>query len=597
MRRVCCAEHTRADLARRGIAEAGRGLPSIETGMPLPAGTGLSRRSFLARTGGLALTVYGASLLGPKAFEQGIAEAAAQQGKTLVSIFFDGGADALSMLAPVNDPKYQQLRPNLGLKPNEGTPWSEDTRLHWHPSATPLQKLHSEGKVTVFPGIGYTGADQSHFTSRHYWEVGELNTHTNTGWMGRLLDIVGTMDNPLQGISLDGSLSPGLATGRVPVAATWGPSYELWAPGVWDPIDDMMFKSLEKIGAAGEKGKDPAMKTAGEALRQSTQLRSQLLPFGSEITSPVPYPDEEHFSQSLAGLAAMLKANLPIRCAAMTAPGSYDTHDDQIEAFSSGVKQTCDTLLAFQRDLEARGIADRVVTLLWSEFGRRPEENGSGTDHGAGGNAFLIGSPVKGKMVGEWPGPQRARRRRQPPQHLRLPRRLLRAARAVLRSGRRRRDPRRLGLRPADADRMKRRLTAGLATVAAAAAAFALGFAGASSAAGALSGEQAAAGRAKVPNRMLVRASEFDLTLSRGQIGPGPALIQYQNDGEDPHDLQIRRQKGGVTKTVDELEPGALGSVELRLKKGARYVLWCSLQNHRALGMEAKLKVKRKPVS
>jgi uncharacterized protein (DUF1501 family) len=405
MGRTCCAEHTRADLARRGVAEAGRGLPSIEPGMPLPAGTGLSRRSFLARTGGLALTVYGASLLGPKAFQEGIAKAAELQGKTLVSIFFDGGADALSLLAPVNDPRYQQLRPTLGLTPSQAQhAWTEDPRLHWHPSADPLRTLHEEGKVTVFPGIGYTGADQSHFTSRHYWEVGELNTQTQTGWMGRLLDGIGTMDNPLQGISMDGWLSPGLATGRVPVAATWGPSYELWAPGVWGDVEPLMFNSLERIGVAGEKQKDAATKTAGTALRQASQLRSQLLPFGSDIQSPVPYPDEEHFSVSLGGLAAMLKENLPIRCASLTAPGSYDTHDNQIEELNNGLKQTCDTILAFQRDLEARGIADRVVTLLWSEFGRRPEENGSGTDHGAGGTAFLVGSPVKGKMVGEWPG-------------------------------------------------------------------------------------------------------------------------------------------------------------------------------------------------
>lgn len=134
---------------------------------------------------------------------------------------------------------------------------------------------------------------------------------------------------------------------------------------------------------------------------------------------------------------------------------------------------------------------------------------------------------------------------------------------------------------------MSGRRTAGAATVAAVAAT--LGFV--------LTGAGPAAAGGKAPNRMLVRATEFNLTLSRGEIGPGPALVQYQNDGEDPHDLQIRQVKGGVTKTVDELEPGALGDVSLRLKKGARYVLWCSLPNHRDLGMEAKLKVKRKPVS
>jgi uncharacterized protein (DUF1501 family) len=61
-------------------------------------------------------------------------------------------------------------------------------------------------------------------------------------------------------------------------------------------------------------------------------------------------------------------------------------------------------VLAFQRDLEARGLADRVLITLWSEFGRRPEENGSGTDHGAAGTAFVVGSKAKGQMVGEFPG-------------------------------------------------------------------------------------------------------------------------------------------------------------------------------------------------
>ncbi|MGB2851353.1 MAG: DUF1501 domain-containing protein [Solirubrobacterales bacterium] len=404
-RKTCCNEHTRAELARRGLAEAGKGLPAIEAGMPLPAGTGLSRRSLLARAGGLAATVYGAGLLSPEAFREGIARAAGANDRVLVSIFFDGGIDALSVLAPVADPKYQQLRSQLRISPSQGTPWSEDTRLHWHPLAEPLQQLHSEGKVTVCPGIGYASPDQSHFTSRHYWEVGALDTGGRTGWLGRLLDGIGTNDNPLQGVAMDGSLAPSLATAKVPVAATRGASYDLWAPGVWGDVEDLMFESFQRLGQKHERSHDRGLSTAGRAVRQAGQLRKQLQPFSDEITAPVPYPDDGHFPESLAGLAAMLGAGLPIRCAALSAPGSFDTHDNQEDEFRRGLKGTCDSVLAFQRDLEARGLSDRVVTLLWSEFGRRPEENGSaGTDHGAGGCAFLVGSGVKGKMVGEWPG-------------------------------------------------------------------------------------------------------------------------------------------------------------------------------------------------
>ncbi len=401
----CCAEHSRAELARRAFAEAGRGLPSIEPGMPAPAGTGLSRRSFLARAGGAALSVYGASLIDPRRFAEGIARAQGASNRVIVSVFLEGGVDALSVLAPVNDPRYAALRSSLRVGPGEGTPWSEDTRLHWHPAATPLHTLHQEGKVSVLPGVGYADPDQSHFTSRHYWEVGELNVRNNTGWMGRLLDRIGDDDNPLQGISLDGWLSPGLATARVPVAATYGASYDLWAPGVWGDVAELMFDALGRIGASHEAGSDPGLAAAGRVLRQSTQLRDALAPFGGGGDPPVTYPDTGHFPDSLAGLAAMLDAGLPIRCAALNAAGGFDTHDNQETPFVEGIGQTCDSILAFQRDLESRGIADRVITLLWSEFGRRPEQNGSdGTDHGAGGCAFLIGSSVAGTMIGEWPG-------------------------------------------------------------------------------------------------------------------------------------------------------------------------------------------------
>jgi uncharacterized protein (DUF1501 family) len=405
----CCAEHTRAEILRKGVAEAGRGLPAIESGMPEPAGTGLTRRSLLLRSGGLALSVYGASRLGPSALREGIAKAAAAgPPKILVSVFLEGGIDALSILSPVADDTYRRLRPQLAVDPAAGPAWSEDPRLHWHPVATPLQKLHAEGKVTVFPAIGYAGADQSHFTSRHYWEVGELDTGTNTGWLGRMLDVVGSPDNPLQGVSLDGNLSPSLATGRVPVAATWGPSYDLWAPGVWGDVEGLMFDSFGRIGAGAERSKDAQVRGAGTVSRQANTLRGQLAGFGDNIQSPVAYPDDEHFSSSLAGLAAMIAAGLPIRVASVDSPGSFDTHDAQRDDFETGLKATCEGLYAFQRDLEARHLDNRVLTLVWSEFGRRPEENESaGTDHGAAGNAFLIGTPARGQMVGEWPGLQR----------------------------------------------------------------------------------------------------------------------------------------------------------------------------------------------
>jgi uncharacterized protein (DUF1501 family) len=410
----CCDEHTRSELLRRSVATAGRGLPAIEPGMPEPAGTGLDRRSFLLRTVGLAVAVYGVGGLGAGAFDEGIAaaQAAGGKGRVLVSVFLDGGADSLSMLFPAADPLYRKLRPRLALSPTQGVPFAEDPRLRWHPSLAPLATLHGEGKVSVMPGIGYTDPNQSHFTSRHFWEVGALDERLATGWLGRYLDRHGAVDNPLQGLALDWGLQPALATKRVPVASIDGPDrFDFWTRGVWGDVQNRMLDAIGTLGHIPTRG-DPGLQQAADAARQTAQLYRQLAPFRSKdgdskgFSSPVPYPrDDDAFPRRLAGLAAMLAAGLPLRCVALTAPGAYDTHDNQPGELAKGLKLTADSLLAFQRDLEARGLADRVLVHVWSEFGRRPEDNASsGTDHGAAGAGFLIGARAAGTMIGEFPG-------------------------------------------------------------------------------------------------------------------------------------------------------------------------------------------------
>jgi uncharacterized protein (DUF1501 family) len=399
--RIVCDECTRAATAR---AVAGRGLPAVEPGMPTPAGTGLTRRKFVARSLGLALSVYGAGKL--SLFEGGIAEAATgAPGPVLVTVFLEGGADALSLLAPVGDPLYRKLRPSLAV--TGGAPFAADARLSWHPALAPLAQLDGEGKVAVCPAIGYDHPDQSHFTSRHFWEVGATDPRLLTGWLGRYLDVAGRPDNPLQGLSLGGSLQPSLATAQVPVAAIDGPGqYDFWVPGVWGEVEARMLDAMDTLGRL--RSSDAAFSTAANVTRQSATLRRQLLPFASDkgISSPVQYPTgDDSFPQQLQGLAAMIAAGLPLHCVALQASGEYDTHAAQTAALTPALSMSAASLYAFQRDLEARGIADRVLTLIWSEFGRRAEENGSGgTDHGAAGAAFLIGSRVSGGQVGEFPG-------------------------------------------------------------------------------------------------------------------------------------------------------------------------------------------------
>jgi uncharacterized protein (DUF1501 family) len=411
MARSCsCNDFTRSQLLRRGAAVAGKGLPRIEPGMPVPAGTGIDRRTFLLRSAGAALSVYGASMLSPRQFEEGIARAQAAAGPNqpvLVSIFMEGGWDALSVLAPVKEAKYKELRPALGLVEGAGRVFTEDENLMWHPAATGLAELHDEGKVTAFPAVGYEPQDESHFTSRHYWEVGQLDANARSGWMGRYIDLAGDPANPLQGLSLDYSLAPALATATMPVAAVSSPAdYTMWANGLDEPVAGPALATFGALGSLAAPS--PAFAQARNASYDTGLVLDKMASFvkseeESDDKPSVTYPAGE-FGERLAALAAMLHAEMPIKCASLNAVGSYDTHSGEAGTLSTNLGQTVTALVAFQRDLEARKLDQRVLIELWSEFGRRPKENGSGTDHGAGGAAFLIGTRAVGKMVGEFPG-------------------------------------------------------------------------------------------------------------------------------------------------------------------------------------------------
>jgi uncharacterized protein (DUF1501 family) len=414
----CCEGFNRSEAIRRALAlGAGKTPREWDPRMPVPAGVGIDRRRFLlGATGGL-MSVYGAGRIGltPKLLQEGIAQAAVEQGSgpILVSVFLQGGIDALSVLAPAGDPLYEKLRPTLAVAPTAGEPFNEDPRLRWHPSAASFAQLHNAGKVTTFPGIGYTDPDMSHFTSRHYWEVGATETSLVTGWMGRYLDLAGSPNNPLQGLSMDGQMNPTLATAHNPVAAIDRPeTFQLWLNGVWGDIFNWTLDSASKLGDAQRHSHDPAIAQVAEAASEVGYVRHALAPFrnssgGPAYKSLVTYPTsgESDFPQRLAGLAAMIAAGLPLRCVALTSDAQFDTHSAQPGTFDSGLKLIADSIAAFQADLEARGIDDRVLVQVWSEFGRRAQENGSdGTDHGAGGVSLLIGSRATGTMVGEWPG-------------------------------------------------------------------------------------------------------------------------------------------------------------------------------------------------
>jgi len=362
------------------------------------------------------LSIYAATALGPSRLLQDARAqaAAAPDAPVLVSVFLPGGCDLLSTVTPLDQTgRLADLRRSITTE--APAPLATESRVGLHPSLSEgldggVRGLFEAGKVGFLPGIDYANPDLSHFHSRHFWETGLITERTAPGWLGRWLDRHGSADNPLQGLSL-GGLSPLLRTGGAPVATIDDPaSAQLRFGGTWGPAADMTVAAWSRV-AAETPGAGAGPAAAKRAAQLARDIGDRLAPYApaddnapDPLAPPVAYPENSDFATHLSRLAGLLAQPLGIRVAAIDAPSDFDTHDDQPKQLAAALSEVSQGLAAFQADLEARGIADRVLTFVWSEFGRRPQSNdSSGTDHGAGGIAWVQGTRARGGILTDYP--------------------------------------------------------------------------------------------------------------------------------------------------------------------------------------------------
>jgi len=376
-------------------------------------GAPLTRRQALvgALGGGLAIYAQQALPLG-RLFETAQARAAEAPGaRVLVSVFLPGGCDLLDALPPIGAyGQYADLRGGMKL---EAPPALGATGLGIHPSLAEganggVKGLFEAGKVGFLPGIDYANPDLSHFHSRHFWETGLVTERAAPGWLGRWLDHHGARDNPLQALTLSSTLSPVLATNSAPVAALESPSdvgLDIW--GIGGQQERQMRAAWERMSAARVRGEQPQAVHTAALLAKS--VGDRLAPYAEHdgvdpLAPPVAYPEDDELGRRLSRIAALVAQPLGVRLAAVDADGEFDTHDDQPRELADALSSVSQSLAAFQADLEARGVADRVLTLVWSEFGRRPQGNeSSGTDHGAGGIAWVQGTCAASGILTDYP--------------------------------------------------------------------------------------------------------------------------------------------------------------------------------------------------
>ncbi len=384
-----------------------------------------TRRAFLGR--GLTLASAAATI---PAFLQRSAFALAQPDDTLTSrpgvpqerilvvVQLAGGNDGLNTVIPFGDPAYYRARPGIGVAERGalrlGTTGAADG-LGLHPRMVALKGLYDEGLVSIIQGVGYPNPNRSHFKSMDIWQTGDT-AGTSDGWIGRYFDNqCGGGPGAGEGAE-DCSGHAGIAVGQVAPLAMQGrrfkpislesPEMFRWTGQGADGETDAAYKALTEGGERGVASA-PGGVEADFLLRTSldAQIVSERIRAAVAERPLVEYPRTQ-VGQQLAMVASMIRAGLDTRVYYVSL-GGFDTHAGQGGAggaHANLLEQYSSALLAFYGDLKAQGNAGRVLTLSFSEFGRRVAQNGSGgTDHGAAAPMFLVGPMVRAGVLGKHP--------------------------------------------------------------------------------------------------------------------------------------------------------------------------------------------------
>src|SRR3989454_9045559 len=318
----------------------------------------------------------------------------------LVVLQLSGGNDYLNTVIPYANSLYWDNRPAVNIP--EDKIIALDARVGFNPSMAPLKKYYDEGTLALIHGVGYANSPRSHFRSMDIWHTCEPNIVGTEGWLGRALrEFDPRKENVVTGVSFGPSMFRAMSLPGVPVACVSG-SLETFGmlPGI---EGEQRAKVLERFknAYAPAVGLGTVMDYLGttgiDSLAGADILKSAPQTYSSTVTYPA-----SKVAQKLRGVAQVHLANLGTRVFYLD-HGSFDTHASQLGEHAKLWEEVSGAIDAFFTDLREHQAADNVLMLLFTEFGRRVHDNGSGTDHGAAGPVFLMGDHVKGGHYGEYP--------------------------------------------------------------------------------------------------------------------------------------------------------------------------------------------------
>jgi uncharacterized protein (DUF1501 family) len=313
-------------------------------------------------------------------------------GRVLVVIQLDGGNDGINTVVPYKDDGYTKNRKDLRLDAAKLLKVNDSTGLH--PSMAGAAKLLERGRLAIVQGVGYPNPSRSHFRSMEIWQTARPDPEESggPGWLGR------AWDDRLSAGDLSGTYFVG--EGQPPAALVGRRSF----PATLGRLGDLALegKTDARVSVPGSATGNDLLgfvrRTALDAYAAADRVAERTRAGRSAA---------EDSGRGLRGrlevIARLLKSGSRARVY-YTQQGSYDTHAGQLQAHANLLFELSESLKGFQEDLEASSLADRVLVLCFSEFGRRVAENASsGTDHGTAGPVILVGDQVRPGLIGPTP--------------------------------------------------------------------------------------------------------------------------------------------------------------------------------------------------
>ncbi|MCH7734037.1 MAG: DUF1501 domain-containing protein [Chloroflexi bacterium] len=325
----------------------------------------------------------------------------AERKPSLVVIQLSGGNDAMNTVVPYTNGIYHDSRKAIHL--TEDVVLDLDGTVGLHPSMGPMKGLWDDGKLAIIQGVGYPKPNRSHFRSMDIWHTAESAHVADSGWLGRTIrELDPDAKNVITGINFGRGLPRALHAKGVPVASVGN----LETYGLMPDIEDRKTREMAVDVFARMYGPDDGRDAVLQQISDTgmgAYLGADILRTApKQYSSNVEYEAENTIAQSLRDIAQVMLADLGTRVF-YTQHGGFDTHAGELENHARLWHEVSSAISDFLADLEEHGRGGDAVVMIFSEFGRRIKDNGSGTDHGSGGVAFVLGDPVKGGLYGEYP--------------------------------------------------------------------------------------------------------------------------------------------------------------------------------------------------